>query len=133
MSKGGSDLFGGTRGNPQESLLLDGGGADDTPKPTYAPSPKHEPGHNWGSENPIKTQEEGQRLLDTGYSNGKQVFNVTEDGTIIKFQPDGTPENGFHAYPISSPSEIPTSILRQMMKDEKISRHRYNQIINGNL
>ena len=72
-------------------------------------------------------------LLDTGYSNGRQVFNVTEDGTLIKFQPDGTPENGYHAYSISSPSEIPTSILRQMVQDGKISRHRYNQIISGQL
>ena len=89
----------------------------------YAPSPKHEPGHNWGSENPIKTQEEGQELLDTGYSNGKQLYNVTEDGTIVKFQPDGTPDNGYHSYAIDSPSEIPTSILRQMLADGKIGQH----------
>lgn len=132
MAKGGSGLFGGTRGNPQGSFDLRDGGAS-TPKPTYSPSPKHESGYGWGSENPIKTKEEGQRLLDSGYSNGKQAFNVTGDGTVIKFQPDGTPENGYHAYPISSPSEIPTSILRQMMTDGKISRHRYNQIINGQL
>lgn len=133
-SKGDSTLFSGTRGNPQGKLDLgDGGGSGGMPKPTYAPSPKHEPGHNWGSENPIKTQEEGQRLLDTGYSNGKQIFNVTDDGTIVKFQPDGTPENGYHAYPIASPSEIPTSILRQMLRDGKISSHRYNEIRHGKL
>ena len=101
--------------------------------PTYTPSPKHEPGHNWGSENPIKTQEEGQELLDTGYSNGKQLYNVTEDGTIVKFQPDGTPDNGYHSYAIDSPSEIPTSILRQMLADGKIGQHRYSQILHGNL
>ena len=132
MSKGPGGEFSGTRGNPQGSLPLggeSGGGAS----PTYVPSPKHEPGYGWGSENPIGSQAEGQRLLDTGYSNGKQVFNVTDDGTIIKFQPDGTPQNGYHAYPISSPSEIPTSILRQMLSDGIITRHRYNQIINGNL
>lgn len=109
----------------------DGSGSDVSP--TYVPSPKHEPGYGWGSENPISSQSEGQRLLDTGYSNGKQIFNVTDDGTIIKFQPDGTPQNGYHAYPISSPSEIPTSILRQMLSDGKITRHRYRQIISGNL
>lgn len=129
-----SGRFSGTRGNPQGSLPLGDGGSDDAPKPTYAPSPKHEPGHNWGSENPIRTQEEGQRLLDTGYSNGKQIYNVTDDGTIIKFQPDGTPENGYHPYVIESVDEIiPRTILRQMMKDGKISKHRYNQILGGNL
>ncbi|MCR4870920.1 MAG: hypothetical protein K5859_06465 [Atopobiaceae bacterium] len=132
-AKGDSALFEGTRGKSQGSLDLGGGGEGAAPKPTYSPSPKHEPGHNWGSENPIRSQEEGQRLLETGYSNGKQIFNVTDDGTIIKFQPDGTPENGYHAYPISSPSEIPTSILRQMVQDGKISRHRYNQILGGQL
>ena len=34
--------------------------------PVYNPSPKHDKG-GWGSNNPIKTQEEGQRLLDSGF------------------------------------------------------------------
>ncbi|MBR6959169.1 MAG: hypothetical protein IKH76_01685, partial [Clostridiales bacterium] len=62
--------------------------------PTYVPSPKHESGHNRGSENPIKSQSEGQQLLDTGYKDGRQVYNITEKGDIVKFQPDGTPNNG---------------------------------------
>ena len=44
--------------------------------PLYMPSPKHDEG--WGSNNPIKTQEEGQRLLDSGYRDGKQIYNVTD-------------------------------------------------------
>jgi len=51
----------------------------------------------------------------------------------VKFQPDGTPENGYHAYAITSPREIPTSILREMLRDGKISRSRYNRIIGGQL
>jgi hypothetical protein len=43
--------------------------SDATP-PKYVPTRKHEPGSNWGSENPIKTQAEGQRLLDTGLREG---------------------------------------------------------------
>ena len=131
MSKGGSDLFGGTRGNPQGRLPLDEGSVSDTPKPVYAPSPKHEPGHNWGTENPIKTQEEGQRLLDTGYSDGKQIYNVTDDGIIIKFQPDGTPENGYHPYAISKAEDIPASVLRQMVKDGKITKNTSKKASKG--
>ena len=135
MSKGSSGFFDGTKGNPQGKLDLEdnSGSAHGSPKPTYAPSPKHEPNHNWGSVNPVKTQAEGQRLLDNGYSNGKQVFNITDDGIIVKFQPDGTPNNGYHSYAIASPNEIPTNILRQMLDDGKITRHRYIQIISGNL
>lgn len=73
-------------------------------------------------------------MLATGYSNGKQIYNVISDGTIVKFQPDGTSENGYHAYLIESADEIrPRSILRQMLNDGKISKHRYNQILHGNL
>ena len=105
----------------------------DKPKPTYAPSPKHEPGHNWGNENPIRTQEEGQRLLDTGYSDGKQIYNVTDDGIIIKFQPDGTPENGYHPYAISKAEDIPASVLRQMVKDGKITKNTSKKASRGKL
>lgn len=62
MSKGKSDLFDGTRGNPQMSLNLVrvddeiGGGG----QPRYAPSPKHDPVYGWGSENPIASAVEGQ-------------------------------------------------------------------------
>lgn len=41
--------------------------------PKYAPSPKHEPG-GWGSENPIRTPQEGQHLLETGYK--KREANI---------------------------------------------------------
>ena len=112
---------------------MDGGGSVGKPKPTYAPSPKHEPGHNWGNENPIRTQEEGQRLLDTGYSDGKQIYNVTDDGIIIKFQPDGTPENGYHPYAISEARDVPASVLRQMVRDGKISKSTASRARRGKL
>lgn len=132
MGSGGSGRnVGNTYGSHDDGSPV---GNESKGKPTYAPSPKHESGHNWGSENPIKTQEEGQELLATGYSNGKQIYNVIPDGTIVKFQPDGTSENGYHAYLIESADEIrPRSILRQMLNDGKISKHRYNQILHGNL
>lgn len=99
--------------------------------PHYNPSPKHELGHNWGSENPIKSSSEGQYLLDTGYQSGRQVYNVTENGKIVKFQPDGTPENGFHAYEVSSPRDIPSAVLKQMLNDGKITRAEYNRLRKG--
>lgn len=98
--------------------------------PVYNPSPKHDKG-GWGSNNPIKTQEEGQRLLDSGYHAGKQVYNVTDNGTVVKFQPDNTPNNGYHSYEVSKPRDIPSSILKQMLSDGKISKAEYNKIRKG--
>ena len=98
--------------------------------PVYVPSPKHDDG-GWGSNNPITTQEEGQRLLDTGYHDGKQVYNITSDGVIVKFQPDNTPKNGYHSYEVSKPRDIPAGILKQMLDDGKISRAEYNKIRKG--
>ncbi len=103
--------------------------AAETP-PKYAPSPKHEPG-GWGSENPIKSPQEGQHLLETGYKNGKQVYNITNDGTIVKFQPANTPGNEYHSYKVDSPRDIPASVLKDMLKDGKISRAEYNKIRKG--
>ena len=99
--------------------------------PHYDPSPKHEPGHNWGSENPIKSKAEGQKLLNSGYSSGKQIYNVTKDGVIVKFQPDNTPGNGYHAYKVSKPRDIPSSVLKQMLADGKITKTDYNRLRKG--
>ncbi len=96
----------------------------------YAPSPKHEPG-GWGSENPIKSPQEGQHLLETGYTHGKQRYNVTDDGTIVKFQPSNTPGNEYHSYKVDSPRDIPASILKAMLNDGKISKAEYNKIRKG--
>ena len=98
--------------------------------PVYEPSPKHDKG-GWGSNNIIKTQEEGQSLLDTGYHDGKQVYNVTDSGVIVKFQPNNTPSNGYHSYEVSKPRDIPIVILKQMLVDGKISRIEYNKIRKG--
>ncbi len=135
-----SNLGHGSSGSPQTTLdeqtypaaakeNEQGNGQKNLPK--YDPSPKHEPGHNWGSENPIKTKAEGQKLLDTGYKSGKQVFNITDKGVIVKFQPDNSPNNGYHAYKVSSPRDIPPKVLKQMLDDGKISKVEYNKIIKG--
>jgi len=60
--------------------------------PVYDPSPKHEPGHNWGSENPIKSQEEGQHLLDTGYHDDAFYGINMMDGIILMPQEKSTPQ-----------------------------------------
>ena len=103
----------------------------DVVPPTYVPIRKHEPGSNWGSENPIKTQAEGQRLLDTGIHDGKEVYNVTDEGKVVKFMPDNTPQNGYHAYEVSKPRDIPSSILRRLLEANKISRAEYSRLLIG--
>lgn len=105
--------------------------AEKSPPPVYDPSPKHEPGHNWGSENPISSQEQGQQLLETGYSSGKQIFNVTNEGKLVKFQPDNSPNNGYHAYEVSKPRDIPSTVLKQMLHDGKISKADYSKLRKG--
>ena len=129
----------GTNGAPQESIeeqtypnleqFIEEN--SDENLPVYDPSPKHEPGHNWGSINPIETVEEGQSLLDTGYHEGRQIYNVTEDGKIVKFQPDGTPNNGYHSYEVFSPPDIPPSVLKKMMEDMKITKSEYKKYLKG--
>lgn len=135
-----SNLGHGSSGSPQSTLdeqiypataKENEQGNDQKNPPQYDPSPKHVPGHNWGSENPIKTQNEGQTLLDTGYKSGKQVYNITDEGVVVKFQPDNSPNNGYHAYKVSSPRDIPPKVLKQMLDDGKISRVEYNKIIKG--
>ena len=135
-----SGLGHGTNGSPQSTVeeqmysnqvaANESGGQQQSP-PKYDPSPKHEPGHNYGSPNPIKSKQEGQQLLDSGYHNGKQVYNVTSEGKIVKFQPDNTPNNGYHAYEVSKPRDIPASVLKQMLKDGKISKSDYNKLRKG--
>ena len=101
------------------------------PSPTYVPSPKHEPGYGWGSGNPIKTKEEGQELLKTAYSEGKQYYNITGDGKIVKFQPDNTPGNGYHSYEVANPKDIPANILKKMLNEGRITRSEYNKFRKG--
>lgn len=98
--------------------------------PVYDPSPKHAEG-GWGSRNPIKTKEEGQRLLNTGIPDGKQLYNVTDDGIIVKFQPDNTPDNGYHSYEVSKPRDIPPGILKKLLEAGRITRAEYNKIRRG--
>ncbi len=135
-----SGLGHGTNGSPQKHLeeqvypeqaSSNEATANYSKAPVYAPSPKHEPGHNWGSENPIKSKEEGQRLLDTGYKDGKQFYNITDEGKIAKFQPDGSPNNGYHSYEVTSPLDIPPSVLKKMADDGKISNKDYKKYLKG--
>ena len=98
--------------------------------PKYVPSLKHEQGR-WGSPNPIKSQEEGQHLLDTGYKYGKEIYNVTDSGEVVKFMPDNSPENGYHSYGVSSPRDIPPNILKQFAKDNKLTQPEINKLRKG--
>ena len=77
MSSTSDSSFGhGTNGSPQGHIeernyplqeALNEKNIINNPKPPrYVPSPKHEQPHNYGSPNPIKTKEEGQRLLKDG-------------------------------------------------------------------
>ena len=100
-------------------------------KPAYIPSPKHEPGSGWGSSNPIKTKAEGQTLLETGYKSGKQVYNITSQGKLVKFQPDNSPDNGYHSYEVTHPKDIPATIMKQLLKDGKITQAQYNRLRKG--
>lgn len=130
----------GTQGSPQgtieEQIYPAQTISNETPgnevrPPVYAPSPKHEPGHNWGSKNPIKDSLEGQHLLNTGYHDGRQIYNTTNTGELVKFQPDGTPENGYHAYSVSGPPDVPPGILKQMLHDGRISKSTYKKFLKG--
>lgn len=56
------------------------------------------------------------------YINCKQVYNVTSDGKIVKFQPDNSPENGYHSYEVSSPRDIPNDVRKEMGNDGKLSK-----------
>ena len=97
-------------------------------KPIYSPTIKHEPGR-WGTPNPIPNREIGQKLLDSGYKNGKQFFNIMDDGTIVKFQPDNS--GGYHAYEVSKPRDIPGDVLKKFLNDGKITKTEYNKLIKG--
>ena len=98
-------------------------------KRTYVPSPKHDEG-GWGSPNPISSIKEGQKLLDTGISDGKQIYNITSHGEIVKFQPDNTPNNGYHSYVVDScPRDIPPTVLKSFLNLGKIDEKTYRKYI----
>lgn len=99
--------------------------------PQYKPSPKHDPKSGWGSKNPIKTNLEGQHLLETGVKHGKQIYNITSEGKLVKFQPDNTPENGYHAYEVTKPRDIPAAVLKEMLSQGKITRPQYTKLRKG--
>lgn len=133
-----SGLGSGTNGSPQASLEEGIYAAQEAanevsgpPLPLYRPFEKHDTTHNWGSPNHIKTQVEGQRLLDTGYHSGKQIYNITADRKIVKFQPDNTADNGYHAYEVTSPRDIPSSVLKKMRDDKVISNSEYTKFRKG--
>lgn len=103
-----------------------------TKKPVYNPSPKHDPASGWGSPNPIPDIETGQKLLDEAYSSSKnkQLYNIYGD-QLIKFQPDTV--NGWHAYAVENPAkEVPIDVLREMLKDNKITKVQYKNFIKNN-
>ncbi len=112
-----------TKGNIEELLVT---------KKVYAPSKKHDVG-GWGTPNPIKSTKEGNKLLNSGISYGKRVYNVTGDGKIVVFMPDNTPQNGYHSYEVTKHSEIPSSVLKEMYKLEKIDRKFYMKVIRNKI
>lgn len=129
----------GTSGSPQESIeeqiypqkvSENQSNASNSP-PVYSPSPKHEPNSGWGSANPISSKEEGQKLLDSGIHKGKQVYNVTKSGKIVKFQPSSTPNNEYHAYEVTKPRDVPSSVLKQLLNQGKITKAEYNKFRKG--
>ena len=67
------------------------------------------------------------------YINGKQVYNVTSDGKIVKFQPDNSPENGYHSYEVSSPRDIPNDVRKEMGNDGKLRKADSNKLRKGNV
>ena len=130
----------GTNGSPQESIEEklyelqveeNESKSDEETHPIYSPSPKHSEKHGWGSANPIKNNQEGQALLDDGFWEGRQAYNVTKNGKIVKFQPSNTPYNEYHSYEVSKPRDIPSGILKQMLNAGKITRSEYNRFRKG--
>ncbi|MDY2956704.1 MAG: hypothetical protein SOR59_03715 [Lachnospiraceae bacterium] len=69
--------------------------------------------------------------MDTGISYGKQLYNVTDNGIVVKFQPDNTSNNGYHSYEVSKPRDTPPQVLRQLLESGKITRAEYNRIRKG--
>lgn len=49
-------------------------------------------------------------------------------GIVVKFQPDNTPNNGYHAYEVSKLRDIPVTILKALLEDGKISKAEYNKL-----
>lgn len=134
-SSGNSGQGSGTRGAPQttlENTIAEHAAKanDSSKKKIYAPSPKHAKG-GYGSPNPISSQSEGQNLLDTGYQDGKQIYNVTKDGKIVKFQPANTPSNEYHSYEIDKPRDLPSRVRKRMEKDGLFSKSTSNKLRKG--
>lgn len=133
-----SGLGNGSSGRPQTSMdegvypkKQNQNENKDTSPSKYAPTSKHDPSSGYGSPNPIKSYQEGQHLLDTGIKDGKQIYNITNDGIIVKFQPDNTPNNGFHVYTVSKPRDIPSTVLKKLVIDGKISKSDYTRLRKG--
>ena len=124
--------MGAPRGNPSGPSTKGNTEAAKNKGMTYIPSPKHEIG-GWGTLNPIKTKREGQKLLNNGIMDGKQVYNVTKDGKIIKFQPDNTPQNGYHAYQVNNIKDIKPPVAKKMYDAGFIDYKTYIKIIKNKL
>lgn len=96
----------------------------------YNPNPKHDK-NGWGSPNPITDKKEGQDLIDTGLEIGRQIYNITEKGDIVKYQPDNTPEKGYHPYKIYSNKDLPVEVIKEWVKTGRISKSEYNKLRKG--
>ena len=98
----------------------------------YVPNPKHNE-KGWGSRNPIIEKGEGQDLIDKGTRDGKQIYNITPRGELVKYQPDNTPEKGYHPYEIYKNKDLPVSVIREWYKIGRISKAEYNRLIKGKI
>ena len=98
----------------------------------YNPNPKHDK-NGWGTPNPITSIEEGQTLIDTGLEIGTQIYNITEKGEIVKYQPDNTPEKGYHPYQIHTNRDLPIDVIKKWYKQGRISKSEYNKLRKGKI
>lgn len=124
--------MGAPRGNPNGPKTKGNKDASKEIGMKYIPSPKHAIG-GWGTPNPIKTKKEGQKLLNTGIKDGKQIYNVTADGRIVKFQPDNTPQNGYHSYAVNNIRDIKPPAAKKMYEAGMIDYKTYIKIIRNKL
>lgn len=97
----------------------------DAPKKAYKPIRKHQKG-GWGTEMDIDDST-AQKVLDEAIPGGKQQYGL-HDGKVYEFQPDNT--GGWHGYPVPG-NKAPPSVLKQMLKEDRITKNQYKKLLKG--
>ena len=91
--------------------------------PKYSPTDKHKPGgHGTTMDLDDKT---AAKVLKNSVISGKQRYGYY-DGKVYEFKDDNV--GGWHGYPVGG-SKIPSNILRQWLKENKITKSKYNKLI----